>query len=128
MTTHDPRIPEQYRDLWVPADTLGQLIHHTTAASLVAIERAGFIEPSDPSPKHWGGLVAVFMADSTDPLYVRALTDVLGHVREKDDALVRLHIRTENALYRSVDPKRTFQVISLDPLNFGDVLRVELID
>ena len=68
------------------------------------------------------------MADPSDPLYVRALAEVLAHVREKDDALVRLHIRTTNALYRSVDPKRTFQVISLAPIVFSDVLRVELIE
>jgi hypothetical protein len=103
VTTLDPRIPERYRNLWAPADTVGELVHHTTTAHLAGIKRAGFVEPRDPAPKHWGGLVAVFMADASDRLYVRALADVLAHVREKDDTLVRLHIRTTNALYRSLD-------------------------
>ncbi|HKY77866.1 MAG TPA: hypothetical protein VJS45_17160 [Acidimicrobiia bacterium] len=128
MTWLDPRIPERYRKLWVPAGTVGELVHHTTTAHLAEIERAGFIEPRDPSPKHWGGLVAIFMADASDPLYGRALADVLAHVREKDDALVRLSLQTENVLFRSVDLKRTFQIISLDPIAFGDIAQVELID
>lgn len=127
MTAADPRILERYRALWVRAVRVGQLVHHTTTANLAAIERDGFIEPRDPSPKHWAGLVAVFMADATDALYGPALVDVLGHVREKDEKLVRLHIRTENPLYRSVDPKRTFQIVSLDPIAFSDVTDVEVV-
>ena len=127
MTATDPRIPDGYQPLWVPVVAVAQLVHHTTTINLAAIEHDGFIEPRDPSPKHWGGLVAVFMADAGDALYVRALAEVLAHVREKDEKLVRLHIRTGNALYRSVDPKRTFQVISLDPIVFSEVVQVEFI-
>jgi hypothetical protein len=60
-------------------------------------------------------------------LYLLALTEVLAHVREKDEKLVRLRIRTANTLYRSTDPKRTFQVISLDPIPFREVAEVEVI-
>lgn len=127
VEAHDLRIPERYRSMWIAASAVAELAHHTTSENLAAIERAGFIEPRDPSPKHWAGLVAVFMADATDPLYPRALVDVLAHVREKDEKLVRLRIRTANVLYRSTDPKRTFQVISLDPIPFRDVTAVELI-
>ena len=123
----DPRIPERYRSLWRPALAVPELVHHTTTANLAAIEHLGVIEPRDPSPKHWAGLVAVFMADPNDPLYIRSLTEVLAHVREKDQKLVRLRIRTANALHRSTDPKRTFQVISLDPIPLGEVAGVEVI-
>jgi hypothetical protein len=123
----DLRIPERYQKLWIAALAVSDLVHHTTSANLAAIEQAGFIEPRDPSPKHWAGLVAVFMADATDPLYLLALTEVLAHVREKDEKLVRLRIRTANTLDRSTDPKRTFQVISLDPIPLREGAEVEVI-
>jgi hypothetical protein len=125
VTAVDPRIPAEYRSLWVPALTVAGLVHHTTAANLAAIERDGFIQPRDPSPKHWAGLVAVFMADATDALYRPALADVLRHVGAKAETLVRLHIRSANVLYRSIDTNRTFQVISLDPIPFREVVEVE---
>lgn len=102
-------------------------MHNTTVDNLAAIERSGFIEPRDPAPKHWAGLVAVFMADVSDQLYLPAMAEVLGHVGEKAEALVRLHIATRNVLYRSIDPRRTFQVISLDPIPFDEIVEVELI-
>jgi hypothetical protein len=123
----DSRIPDRYRALWVRAVTVGELVHHTTTENLAAIQSDGFIEPRDPSPKHWAGLVAVFMADAEDALYLPSLVDVLAHVREKDEKLVRLHIRTGNTLYRSIDPKRTFQIITLDPVPFTDVTDVEVL-
>jgi hypothetical protein len=117
----------EYRALWVPTLTVAGLVHNTTAANLAAIERGGFIEPRDPAPKHWAGLMAVFMADVTDQLYLPAMADVLGHVGEKAETLIRLHISTANVLHRSIDPKRTFQVISLDPIPFQEIVEVELI-
>jgi hypothetical protein len=121
------RIPERYRKLWTAALAVADLVHHTTSANLAAIEEAGFIEPRDPAPRHWAGLVAIFMADANDPLYLPSLTEVLAHVREKDEKLVRLRIRTANALFRSTDPKRTFQVICLDPIPLREVAKVEVI-
>lgn len=127
MPRIDPRIPTRYRAQWAPAVAIGDLVHHTTTANLTAIQRDGFLEPRDPSPKHWSGLVAVFMADTTDPLYPASLADVLAHVHEKGETLVRLHVQTKNSLYRSVDPARTFQVISLDPIPLTEVAEIEVI-
>jgi hypothetical protein len=68
---------------------------------------------------------AVFMADPTDPRYQDTLLDVLEHVRTKDEQPVRLHIQTRNELWKSTDPKRTFQVMSLDSIDSREIVHVE---
>jgi len=68
---------------------------------------------------------AIFLADSDDPLYADSLKHVLVHVKEKQENLLRLHIQTKNKLYKSTDPARTFQVMSLDPIRVEDIIEVE---
>jgi hypothetical protein len=46
-------------------------------------------------------------------------------VRTKDEALVRLHVKTANELWKSNDPKRTFQVMTLDAISADDIVEVE---
>jgi uncharacterized protein len=121
----DNRIPEQYAPQWEPFITDGVLYHLTSRRSLEEMYRLGHIVPRDPAPKYWAGMQAVFMADPTDPRYEQTLPNVVKHVRNKREALVRLHIRTANELWKSTDPERTFQVMSLDPISIGDVVEVE---
>ena len=121
----DKRIPEQYAPQWESFTTDGVLYHLTSRDSLEEVRRLGHLEPRDPAPKYWAGMRAVFMADPTDPRYEQTLPDVLEHVRSKDEALVRLHIKTHNQLWKSNDPKRTFQVMSLEPITAEDIIEVE---
>lgn len=120
----DTQIPEQYRKFWKPFNTDEILYHLTTAENLIKIKESG-LAPKDPSPKYWGGMKAIFMAYPDDPLYEKTQKNVLAHVKEKHKSLVRLHIKTKNNLYKSVDPERTFQVISLDPIPTSDIVRIE---
>lgn len=118
-------IPEQYRHLWKPYKTEGVLYHLTPKKNLEDIKSHGGLDPRDPSPKHWAGMTAVFLADPSDPLYEKTLPDVLQHVKDKHEEVVRLHIKTNNDLFKSVDPRRTFQVISLGKISFDDIIEVE---
>lgn len=120
----DNRIPEAYRSLWEPITTKVILYHMTTRENLPSILAHGLL-PKDPSPKHWAGLKAVFLSLPNDPVFKTAHHDVQAHVAEKGEEVVRLHIKTKNQLYRSTDPKRTFQVISLDQISPDDITMVE---
>jgi hypothetical protein len=118
-------IPSRYRSLWVPFRTRAELHHLTTEAGLISIRRSGFVEPRDPAPHHWEGMVAVFLADPGDPLYEPSLPHVLRHVSARGEPVVRLVVRTGQQLYRSVDPERTFQVVCLERLPAAAIVRVE---
>lgn len=128
MPTHKhphKHIPEEYRKYWQPYKTDKILLHLTTKANFENIKKVGHIEPRDPSPKHWAGMKAIFLADPDDPLYIESLKHVLAHVKEKQEKLIRLHIKTKNELYKSTDSARTFQVMSLEPIKIEDVVKIE---
>ncbi len=119
-------IPIQYQQYWKPFKTADTLYHLTTASNIEDIQAHGLL-PRDPNPKHWKGMRAIFMAYPKDPLYIETQKNVLAHVKEKGEELIRLHIKTNNNLYKSTDPERTFQVISLDPIPARDIIRYELV-
>ncbi len=118
-------IPEEYKKFWQPYRTDKALLHLTTKANFENIKKIGHIEPRDPSPKYWAGMKAIFLSDPDDPLYAESLKHVLAHVKEKQEDLIRLHIKTKNDLYKSTDPARTFQVISLDRISSEEILELE---
>lgn len=120
-----PSIPTEYQKYWIPCETNKVLFHLTTKANFENIKEVGHLEPRDPSPKYWSGMKAIFLADPDDPLYADSLRHVLAHVKEKHEELLRLHIRTKNKLYKSVDPERTFQVMSLEPIDTREIVAVE---
>ncbi len=122
------QIPKEYRHLWEPYQSNGILFHLTAAEGLKGIRELGYIEPRDPAPRNWAGMRAIFMADSEDPMYQESLPNVLAHARKKGNHLFRLHIKTKNKLYRSTDPERTFQIISLEPIKLADISKVEDLD
>ena len=125
----DERIPLEYRSLWRPFQANGMtLFHLTTQANLESIRLAGQLIPKDPAPRNWAGMSAIFLANPSDPIYARSLPHVLAHAQKKGDRLVRLYIETENSLYRSTDPERTFQVMSLDPISTADIVKIEYLD
>lgn len=124
-TDVEERIPAEYRHLWVPYTSDKVLFHLTTADGLAGIKELGYIEPRDPVPRNWAGMRAIFMADSEDPIYEQSLPNVLAHARKKGDHLIRLHVKTKNKLYRSTDPERTFQIMSLEPLELNDIVEIE---
>jgi hypothetical protein len=121
------RIPSAYRQYWQLFQTDDELYHLTTITNLDSIRKQGLL-PRDPRPKYWEGMEAVFMAYPKDPLYGETQSNVRAHVGEKGKKLVRLHIRTKNQLFKSIDPERTFQVISLDPIFPKDIIKYELVN
>lgn len=123
----DQRIPEQYRKLWEPYNTKSILYHLTSVDSLEQIVSRG-LEPRDPYPNHWAGMKAIFMALPDDSLFKETQKYVAKHVAEKGKDLVRLHIKTQNGLFRSTDPRRTFQVISLEQIAPAEIIKIEYFD
>ncbi len=121
----DERIPQEYQAFWQPYESNKTLFHLTTINNLEEIKKAGYVEPRDPAPRNWAGMKSIFMADPDDPIYHDSLPNVLAHAKKKGDQLVRLHINTKNRLYRSIDPERTFQVMSLDPISVDDITDIE---
>lgn len=67
------------------------------------------------------------MSYPRDHLHSENLEHIIAHVKEKGGSLVRLHIKTNKTLYQSVDPKRTNQIMALDPIPLEDILKVERI-
>lgn len=115
-------IPEEYRRFWVPFKKRDTFLYHLTVRdSWEVIRTIGYLEPRDPAPKHWAGMHAVFMSDPHDPWYQENQKRVQKHVKEKGERLVRLRILTRNELMRCIDPLRTSQVISLDPIFLNEV-------
>ena len=106
-------IPAPYAKYWRPFRTNGNLYHITTQANLESIRRHGLL-PRDPFPRPWAGMKAVYLADPTEPAYIDAQRHVVAHVRAKGGEPVLLKIHVPSQLYKSSDPSRSFQVISLD--------------
>jgi hypothetical protein len=48
----------------------------------------------------------------------------MGHIEPRDPA-PRNWAGMKSILYQSVDPERTFQVMSLDPIDFSEVVEIE---
>ncbi|HEX7259823.1 MAG TPA: hypothetical protein VF272_02725 [Candidatus Saccharimonadia bacterium] len=108
-------IPEPYRKYWEPYKT-NNLLHHITIEKNIEVIRETGLEPRNPHPRPWTAMKAIFMGEPGDPLFAKSEQAVIKHVADKGDNPVLLKIRTKNKLYKSVEPKRTFQVISLDPI------------
>jgi hypothetical protein len=120
----DNRIPAEYQNYWKPFRTKAILHHLTTVDNVAAIMQHG-IESRDPSPKYWAGIAGIWMSYPRDPLYKINFEHIRAHVKVKGETLVRLHIRTRNDLFRSTDPQRTNQVLTLDPILPKDIVKVE---
>lgn len=118
-------IPEEYRIYWRPYVGQKILFHLTTGPNWESIKSSGWIEPRDPAPRRWAGMSAVYMSDPDDPIYFEQIHGVLNHVRTKHDKCFRLHIKTDNHLYKSIESERTFQVISLEPISASQIVKVE---
>ncbi len=117
----DYGIPPLYSVYWKPYQTQNLLHHITTKKNVDSIRRHG-LEPRDPSPRPWAGMKAVYMAEPNDPLYDKSEQAVLGHVRKKGENPVLLQIKTNNKLYKSIEPGRTFQVISVDHIGPEEIV------
>ena len=120
-------IPREYRKLWKPyRPHEGKVLYHlTTEVNLRNILKMGYLEPRDPAPRNWAGMKAIFMADPDDPKYEASLKNVFAHVKKKHKKITRLHIKPLGRLYKSIDPSRTFQVISLRPIPVENILEIE---
>ncbi|MGD0510915.1 MAG: hypothetical protein ABSA33_03680, partial [Candidatus Micrarchaeaceae archaeon] len=120
----DSRIPKRYRKFWYKFKTNSVLYHITPRANLKNIMKKG-LEPRDPAPRNWRGMHAVFMGYPRSSEYKPALKNVLAHAKKKSEDVVRLHIRTKQQLYRSSNPSRTFQVMSLDYVPARCIIKIE---
>lgn len=117
-------VPKLYSEYWQPYQTSNILHHITLKKNVEAIEKHG-LEPRDPSPRPWAGMKAIFMGEPKDPLYIKSEQAVLDHVRKKGEQPMLLHIKTNNKLYKSIEPKRTFQVISVDPIAPTEIIQYQ---
>ena len=123
----DKRIHPNHREFWRPYVADHILLHLTTAVYLDSIMAHGLL-PRDPTTRHWAGTEAVWTSHPLDPLHESQMRDIHAHVASKGAEFILLHIRTNNQLFRSIDPERTNQVISLDPIAPSDIVRIEYLD
>ncbi len=86
----------------------------------------GVLLPRDPAPNQWAGLAAVFLTDPTDPFFEVSYASVINHVRAKHHDVVRLHVRTQNPLWRSHEEGKS-QIISLAPISVAEIMEAERI-
>ena len=119
------KIPTKYKKYWKEYKTKKTLLHITTLESYKNIIKIGYLEPRDPSPKYWAGMIAIFLSDPKDKIYKDSLKNVIAHISKKGKKLVRLHIVTSNRLFRCLDPERTFQVVSLESISVDDIKKIE---
>lgn len=117
-------VPEPYVKFWKMYVTDTILNHISLHKNIAAIKRNG-LEPRDPFPRPWAGMKAIFMGEPTDPMYSRSEQAVIEHVKKKGERPILLHIKTRNRLYKSVEPRRTFQVISVDPIRPEEIVDFE---
>lgn len=68
---------------------------------------------------------AIVLAYSKDPVYQKVHEFSVAGFHRQGMQMVRLHICTMNNLYRSLFPNRTYQVISLDPIQPSEVVKLE---
>jgi len=120
----EPRFPQEYRHFWEPYTASSALYHLTTRENYNRIMREGVLLPRDPAPNQWAGLAAVFLTDPNDLFFDVSYASVLNHVRTKHHDVVRLHVRTQNPLWRSNEGGIS-QIVSLRPISFSEIINVE---
>jgi hypothetical protein len=115
------RIPAQLRSQWMPFQTSEILFCLTPAAHLETVLHEGLL----PHDDYFSDIHAIVLAYSKDPLYGPVHTFSVEGFRRQGLEMIRLHICTANRLYRSLFPNRTYQVISMDPISSGDIVKIE---
>jgi hypothetical protein len=115
------RIPPRYRSLWMPFRTTEILYCLTPAQHLETVLREGLL----PRVDFFEDFPAIVLAYSRDPLYGPVHMFSIEGFKRKGEVMTRLHICTENQLYRSLFPNRTYQVISLSLIRPSDILKIE---
>ena len=114
--------PPQSNTQWMPFRTdeilycLTPLEHVEVVLKQGLLPRVEFLE-----------FPAVSMAYSVDPLYEPVHRFSVEACKRAGEPVARLHIRTKNALYRSLFPNRTYQIISLDPIKPSDIVHIETV-
>lgn len=93
----------------------------TTADHLETVIREGLV----PRIDYFEDLRAVVLAYSKDPLYGPVHMFSVEGFKKQGLKMIRLHICTNNQLYRSLFPNRTYQVVSLDNISAGDIIKIE---
>jgi hypothetical protein len=115
------RIPARHKSLWMPFRTTEILYCLTPAKHLETVLREGLM----PRLDFFDDFAAIVLAYSRDPLYEPVHAFSVEGFRRKGEAMTRLHICTENQLYRSLFPNRTYQVISLSLIRPSDIMKIE---
>ncbi len=119
MLNTDPRIPEPWRPFWERVETHpSRLIHFTTPQSAEKIWLDGHIKPTDPAPRDWAGLCAVFMCDPSDPSFDERFNgSLLDHFFRHSTVIDALEISPQTPLWRCMIPERASYYISLEPVS-----------
>lgn len=120
------KIPQQYRQYWVPFKTEKVLLHITKAENWKNIQKTGYLEPHDPEPQHWAGMKAVFLGDPNDSA-APSSKGLSKHVKKTGEKLIRLYIKTSNQLFKSNAPGRAWHVMTLEPISVKDILKTEIV-
>lgn len=107
----------------MPFQTAEILYCLTPADHLTTVLREGLLPRND----YFKELHAVVMAYSKDPLYEPVHLFSQAGFRKQGLEIIRLHICTNNKLFRSLFPNMTYQVISLEPIIAGDIVKIERI-
>lgn len=118
ISSNDARIPSKYRHWWIEGAVTDELHHITSEENHEKIKKCGYIEPRDPLYEpYWEFMLPHFKAK------------VLQYKNSgsKNNTLIRLIIKPDARLFRSVQPERTSLVMSLDPVPYSLVERVEKI-
>jgi hypothetical protein len=68
---------------------------------------------------------AIFLFDASTPSYPKHRERLLVHAKQSGDELVCLYIETKNRLYKSNAPKRTSQIMTLEPIGLREIVRWE---
>lgn len=120
-------IPQQYLSDWIPYETDKILIHVTKKENWEQIQKIGRIEPRDPSPQHWAGMKAIFFFDEDKALAPEFLEKMKNHAKESDEELIRLCIKTNNKLYKSITKERPDHIMTLEPVEIKEIVTAEVV-
>ena len=115
------RIPPRLRHQWMPFRTTEILYCLTPAEFVDTVAKEGLVPRSDFLP----GLNTVLMAYSMDPLYEPVYRFAIEGYRRQGQGIVCLHIATNNTLYRSLLPNRTYDILSLDPIDPSEIVQIQ---
>lgn len=112
------------QSLWAPFQTSDILYTLVLSDNLTTVLNEGLI-PREMLISFGERVRAVVLTYAADPTHTHSHNQNILQLKRDGYDVLRLHIRTDKMLYRSLHPERSFQVLSFESLQPSEIVKIE---